>query len=607
MKKIILVLSVVLLALASCTQFEKESPLSPVVVDNPAIEFSEVQDSSFTVTFTPASGTGFYSYAILPGEAKDVDATTLFKVKLSNTVTAATVDYKKAATTKIEVKELDPYTFYTAYIISASEQGNLGDVIAKTIKTSDKVIPTLDIKNAAYADEVFSFSYDEDVKYVEGMPMSVRYYATATSDVYEDKECGTAKVEKVTIDGGAVKVAVDSIPAGADVTLSFAKGTFTDISGNDCDEVKSFFSTKQDDKGKDVLVANGICGRQKTEKFDLAIYGDEEGEGVSVVVNIADPIFIAVPQTTEVVKYNQSLEGSVTYEGSGYSYSWKTGNQHGNYAGVATVDYGWNSGYGCALCYPNMAAISGRPDPTRGDIVTVVLPEGFLTDKYGNVNNEFTIGPFLYSYGYKLEDLLGTYTYDAKSYFGAAYNTTGATLVIEKSDYEPEEDEEDPEYDFKISGGTITDVPIQDGIYGWFDGDRATMTIPSGEFGFAMLPDIDWSGEAPVPTGNLDIYTVLEANGGETLDFVFSKGETTTFSLVSGQFFGVYFYVYTQAFDYVGEDFYDVCTTFSATKKDSGSEGGVPIVHFAPQDKLKLPVGFNMPKAKLDLGRASRR
>ena len=578
MKKYVILLSAALLALASCTQFKEETPLSPVVVSNPSITFSDVKDSSFVVTFAPVSGTGFYSYAVMKGESQVVSATNLLKKKLSGTIAAGTVDYSKTPTTVVTLKDLLPNTAYTAYVISASEQGNAGDVVAQTVTTSDLLAPSL--QSGKYAARTFTLTFDEDVKYVEGRKISARYYAGELEDIYSDKEVGSSDIADVTVKGSTVTIVLDSIPAGAHTSLSYPAGTFTDASGNDCAALQSGYASAEDSKGNTVLVSAGVCGRETNANFDLRVKDDVDGEGVSVVSNLTTPIFIEPAETekVEIASYDVSLEGTIVYESEDYSCTYLTGSQHSNYAEV-TYDYGWLAAAGVGYCRPNVAQISGRPDPERGDYVTVTIPEGFLTDKYGNTSNEFVIGPFLYSYGYTLADLLGTYTYSVatySTYYGEDIDS--ATFTIAESD--------DEEYDFMISSGAWCGVPIKYAIYGWFDGDRGTIQIPNDKFAIYVGQQGDYT-----------LYFVAyDANGGDTIDFTFTKDASGAISFVSGASIMPSCLVYY----YVGEE-YDgfawayVGASLTATKKTEGGGGSVPIIHMSVGANFTLPAitGFH--------------
>ena len=225
----------------------------------------------------------------------------------------------------------------------------------------------------------------------------------------------------------------ETLPNGAHFAISYPAGTFEDAVGNPIAAMESGFGADKDGK----LTSKGITGRMDNVNFDLTLYSaDEEEAVIESVSSLISPIWISVPEDyihfKAVTPATSEIEGySIVYEGDGESHT---------YTKPGPYDYGWNGTYNCALAYPN--AYSGRPDPVPGQSLTITIPEGFLIDIWGNTNNVFVIGPFLYSYGYTMEDLYGTYTLKAVTQYAGSYEHEG--IVIAPA---PEDDEDYEEMD----------------------------------------------------------------------------------------------------------------------------------------------------------------
>lgn len=430
MKKYLLSLLAVA-AVVGCTTFEDEQSDAVVNPTSPAITVSGVEDTGFAATIAAQAGTGFYSYAVLPGAPQDLNPTTLLKVGYKNAVAAGTVDYAKSPSKTIELTELARNTVYTVYAVAASQQGTVGEVVSQKVTTSDAEIPAP--KSLDYKDYTVTVTFSEPIKYND-KKATVNYYAVNTPsgaeyNILENKPVGSVKAT-VTADGNVATFKFDEpIPNGAYFAVSYPAGTFEDAVGNPVNAMESGFGADKDGK----LASKGITGRQETVNFDLTLYSpDEEEAELESVSSLVDPIWISVPEDyihfkATVPATTKNIEGySIVYEGTGESHTYTT---------PGPYDYGWNGTYNCALAYPN--AMSGRPDPVPGQNITITIPEGFLTDIYGNVSNAFVIGPFLYSFGYAMEDIYGTYTLTVESQYAGGFSAEG--IIIAPA---PEDDED---------------------------------------------------------------------------------------------------------------------------------------------------------------------
>ena len=540
MKKYIILLSAALLAIAGCAKFEHETPTARVYVDAPSIEVTEVADSSFTVLITPATGTGYYSYAVMEGKAAVLDSMKLFKCGVSGTMEAKTINYAEKASYSLTVENLVQDSYYTVYAVSSSTQGGVGSVVSKTILTGDSYIP--EITDIASKDTVVTITFNEDIFLDEDAVVEVNYYAVNdTDDAFFDEDGiktprGAGEAE-VIVKGNVATISCSGIPAGAYYTVSYPDGLFYDAVENACEGVESFFYRLYDVEEEEYFEDYfGISGRRATEDFELSIYGDEKGEGVTVVTAMSDPIWIAVPDDYIHFSYNAKATGTIVYETEEEGHSSVDTYEIGY--GHPTYGFGWSS-YNCALSYPNAGEYyTGRPDPARGSMVTINIPT-FLEDVYGNQNAEFVIGPFIYSYGFTLDDVVGTYDYAGTTVFSSKTDEP-CTWVIAESD-DPDQgnvmftsifgfDKVNVYADFDCDCGTLSIVTDAESNY--IDTD----VYPDGEGGYLAYEYYTWAYYGDVTT--------------------FSMTASHTFTGVD-DYIGYIYYVYTSDADgnYTEDDY----------------------------------------------------
>ena len=140
MKKLIYSFATVLLGLTSCISFDD------AVTENygagPSVDVTVsagIQtDSAFTVTITPAQGALYYAYAIgASAQPQAVDSATLYKGGYGNTVLKV-ADHPSYTFT---IDDADPNTTYWVYAVAGSDKGIIGNLVAKSITTTDKENP----------------------------------------------------------------------------------------------------------------------------------------------------------------------------------------------------------------------------------------------------------------------------------------------------------------------------------------------------------------------------------------------------------------------------------------------------------------------------------
>ena len=417
MKKIIFILAIAGLALASCTQFKEETtskdfkkPIAPFVV------VTEQTETSISFQVNAADNSFWYAYTVLAGSKESVSGSKILSVKTGG-LAEACKEFSKEKSADVKIEGLSRGTTYTIYTVSTSSNGVESEVRATEFTTEDTQIPS--IAADATEENVYQILFSEAVSVAEGLAPTAKYYA-------ENKgELGDAEVE-VEVEGKiATFVITTKLFAGTYYTISYPEGLFVDDHGNKIKAMESSFTGVKNGEPQ----GKGLIGHISNENFDLEIYG---GEDVEVVTSMSNPIWIAVPEDFIYYKYDNTLPGTIEYD-----YTSAAG-AHSviTYPFSGFPNYGWNSTYNCALSYPNYAAYTGRPDPEAGSWITITIPEGFLIDIYGNVSNEFVIGPFLFAFDFEVSDICGKYVQNGESMFGASYDEEDFELTIEESDKE---------------------------------------------------------------------------------------------------------------------------------------------------------------------------
>lgn len=499
MKKYLSIAAAAALVLAGCTEgLYGPTPTPEPKVDAKGIDIqiSEATDSSFVLTLTPEDTSAlFYSYAVVEGELKNIDSTVLYANGYKEKAVASNIIKNSAPySTTLTISELTPYSTYTVYAVASSSTGVVGTVASKSVKTSDNEAPTLveesiffdAIKNVEVGN-VVAVEFSEPVALAENAEVTVKYYGIYSSDhdILNDENIGTGSAE-IIVKGELVGFVVSDIPAGAHYSVSFDEGTFVDAAGNKAEGLESRYLIY-----KGTPAALGLVGRIDTESFSFV------ADSVAAVVALTDGISLAFPEGVELGDYDKEVVASVCYE---------IGSEVRTYSDIAPFAAGSNlytlsPDLSSVIVTPN-AKGSERQDPVRGSIVTITIPEGWLYDIYGNPNAEYTVGPFIYSYGYEAESALyGTYVLSSVSgYASYGYGPYEDVITISKSD--------DAKKGNTLISGTLADAPVK--IYADFDGVQGTLTISAWQEEVGSVEDYLYDASGYPTVGEDGQYIVNE-------------------------------------------------------------------------------------------------
>lgn len=414
MKKIFTYFAICCISAAafSCTAVPEDPSHVDEVVAAPAvgIDIASVKDSSAVVTIAPAGAAAYYAYLIdEDAEAAELDPAKLYAQSYS-AFDGGLVKYDTDSVTVLNLNGLLPNTQYVVYAVAGSTTGVVGEVSVETFKTSDAVAPTLLEDECEFQDNMVALVFDEPVKIAEGKKITAASYAgryRAATDAPLKADCEGVVLQNK---GGVVIVMFEDVAIpGTWYLVNYEAGTFTDYAGNPAAALASAWV--YDDTGA-LSAVNGVYGRIKAATIEV------EAPEVSVITDYTEYIPIVTATEIDAVAKN-AVTVSVEHKEGGKTITTESVLSGAPYYGAAD---------------DNTFVVCLAEAPAAGDMITVTVAAKAFTDIYGSTNEEIVIGPFLYSYGYKLEDIVGEYENDGTSIYGATYNEDAWSFVLAASD-----------------------------------------------------------------------------------------------------------------------------------------------------------------------------
>ena len=359
MKKLIYSLAMVLVGLASCTSFD--DPTTENYGAAPGIDINITPgaqtDSAFTVTITPQAGALYYAYIIDQNdEAEHLDSATLYKGGYGNTV----VKVADQPTTTITIDNATPNTTYQVYAVAGSDKGIVGNVVVKSITTTDKFQPGPQTIGRDADNAALTLSFSEAIKRGEGA-VTAKYYKEWDITNPVDVPAEDITVE---VNGKAATFAAANIPAGAYLCFSYAAGAFTDMTGNPC---KPLISELNMNTGKFTNAYVHVTNKP----FDIT------------------DAYVAPTSGTPVGDW-EAFRGTVTFP-----YDIFRNDETVEKGDVQVVYVNDNREIAYNL-EANQWAVEGNKltfvlpaEPAIGDFILFTVSEGAVSDVYGNINNEY--------------------------------------------------------------------------------------------------------------------------------------------------------------------------------------------------------------------------
>lgn len=540
MKKLTLTILAGAAVAAACTKFAEDKP---IVFDNatvPAVTITAVSDESVEVTVAAAEGTSFFSYAVVPGPAGEVDAASLLKgsyaknaVAYNDGKAAAVCDYNDVQAVTMTIGGLTPYTEYTVYAVANTAMGSVSEVASATARTTDKTVPAL----AGYQTQekdgmmIYAVEFSDPVALTGQGTVTARFFAAnsepdANKMLQEYSSFDLPKECLATEDNYlyALIPASQYIP-GAFVFLTYTEGVVANGAGGK----NAAYSTTV--LSADLKTYKGLIERYKTVAFDLSLTdpalsdGSEGGEGSMEGGDKKDPEPEYFGDWTELVMTAYSAgDYPIAHVAKDAEVTVKAVDGNGRTVTYAADRYG--------IVADNLVGAFLNEDPGFGVSVSLSVGEGSFEDLFGNYNSEFTAKDAWYcSYGYTLEDVLGTYTvngyeYDFDSKQPVAFGPESLTIA-ESND--------------KTKGNVmITDyfgMKCIKPVYATFNVDAGTLTITEWQvFSLTQLAGADTEDESD------DAYAYFYHSSNNEEDLVLKMKEPGVLSEPSDAF-GAYIFI----------------------------------------------------------------
>lgn len=435
MKRLFTYIAILTLAVACKDLYgPEETPLAPDTAGSVEITISDVTDNSFKVTLTPSGNVSYYSYLVDNSPAAEtLDPETLYKVGYSS-VAQGTVKYTSEAPTYSFEIQATPNTSYQVYAVAASEMGFAGNINVKGTKTTDTVAPA--IASIQTSENQVMFTFSEAVTRGTG-DIKATYYAYYSAEFQQQAAPAgevTVPADSIQVAGNQTLIAVPNLPTGCYWTISIPEGAYVDAVGQKLPAYASSFVVTEDG-----VAPKGFYG--EVTYIETPMLGTIETESFS---DWTKPFVIPMKNTYPIANYSSKKFITVTYESKT-----STSTQTTVHTLAPNVTYGLSSA-GFVVYLPEQ--------PAFGATVTIDIPAGCIYDIYGN-DCEAWSHSAIHSYGYTLDDIVGTYEGTAESYFNGP-STLGFTVA----------ESDDPTKGNVMITGSYMGLPCSAGnIYADFD------------------------------------------------------------------------------------------------------------------------------------------
>ena len=553
MKKYVLTLLAAAATFAACTKFVEDPKIEYATIEAPEVTATTASDSSIVVTIAPKEGTTFYSYVVAKGVAKPVDAKALLQgksgltpvtiedkecaevveiVPASKASSTATIDQVKSLT----IEGLIPYTYYTVYAVATNAQGVISDVATASTLTTDSTAPSIKNYDTEEADSVMYYQilFNDPIKLSGEGDLTLHIYG----ENYCDNTLNCIEITNVVIapenisdEGGVitVKIPKDYYIPGAIVDLTWPEGFVKNAQDMPC-AAFPYTGLYYDAAKEYALTPNGISAQYEYVDFALSFFATAEEE--EAFLEAQEDEEEIVPETVYYSDW-QALQ-MVAYARTDAPLADKTK--------TAKASVSVSDAAGRVVSYPvtpgmtqeGNIAIALKEDPGFGTVATYTIAAGSYVDIFGNENLEYSLdyGAYFCSYGYTINDVVGTYNvtgseYDFTSKEPIAFEPK--TLTIVKSD------------DSKKGNVMITNyfgIPCIKPVYADFDVDAGKLTIFEWQRFYAKLYK---GGDTPDDKSD-DVVAYFYHSSNNEEDLVLNMYESGVLSNPSDSF-GAYLYI----------------------------------------------------------------
>ena len=416
MKKILYSLLALAATVAACTDFAEDEKIDFAATDAPVVAATVVDDNTVSVSVTPKEGNVYYSYVLIAGPAKALKAETVLKGgyesdAVANEKKEPVAAVLKASETKsvsFQVGGLKSNTAYTLYAVASNSQGVVSKLATSTAVTTDGTAPVLkkyDFQSTA-TNLDYVLEFDDPIAFTGKGTVTAHYYARyskagADGNLVEYKKA-VVPADSLVISGKNLYVSLDAAEAipGAIVAISYTEGLVANLVGG---RAEAFTDVTVSSK----LESEGLVASYKTQPFALGLTEDEPKEGSGIEGGEEEEpevTFFSNWEELDMVTYSYNK-----YPLAGVLKAAKLSIETEDANGRVVAYTGQQ--LKIAAANTNKLSVKIDEDPGFGSYVSYKIAAGSIADIFGNTNSEFTAEKlYLCSFGYKLADVLGTYT-----------------------------------------------------------------------------------------------------------------------------------------------------------------------------------------------------
>lgn len=429
MKKILAYFTVIAaIVAAGCTNFGDENQLSLGAAPGAVISdvVAEADGDSITFNLAPSKEAGYYAWVVVKSELVDstLQAERILK-KLVSGVANGLIEYAKNESMTIGVGKLTPFTVYQIYAVASSKDGVVSKVENFSIRTLDdgsKPTP----KGVTISDTIVTLTFHEALR-LGTSKVFVSYFAKNTVsganplvvaagyEAFNQQNIEVA-AERLSVSGNKLVVKLPNAPAGVYASITYEEGAVKDLDGNLC----STYTRKADTLVSGVP-SRGITVRVPTQSW--ALQGEFEEVNPDTVAAFTNWSTLSIPAIAEegvvVKKKITTVKPTVVYAETGKSTT------------VQVKTWGISTADTTLFLLPEA--------PARGAVVDLSIPAGAFEDVYGNTSLALDVkGNYLYSYGYTLADITGTWQINGiHATSGAAITPETVIIVADASSENP--------------------------------------------------------------------------------------------------------------------------------------------------------------------------
>ena len=517
MKKILYSLLALAATVAACTDFAEDEKIDFAATDAPVVAATVVDDNTISVSVTPKEGNVYYSYVLIAGPAKALKAETVLKgngkggyggdavVDEKKEPVAAILKASETKSVSFQVGGLKSNTAYTLYAVASNSQGVVSKLATSTALTTDGTAPVLkkyDFQSTA-TNLDYVLEFDDPIAFTGKGTVTAHYYARyskagADGNLVEYKKA-VVPADSLVISGKNLYVSLDAAEAipGAIVAISYTEGLVANLVGG---RVEAFTDVTVSSK----LESKGLVASYKTQPFALGLTEDEPKEGSGIEGGEEEEpevTFFSDWEELDMVTYSYNKYPLAGIKAAKLSIETEDANGR-------VVAY---AGQQLKIAAANKLSVKIDEDPGYGSYVSYKIAAGSIVDIFGNTNSEFTAEKLYFcSYGYKLADVLGTYTVTGVAVkYGVPVSYK---LVIAETD------------DAKKGDLLITNyLGFEGKLYAGFDPDNGTVKIRAGvTFNDKNLVSFNGEGDQlfSIPSPGVltsDAYVIVLTYEGENV------------------------------------------------------------------------------------------